>query len=109
MKNVEIKNAKLTKGLVALASVAALSTVATAGTLGTTSDSFGDLLNVFVTWMNGNLGKMLALLGFIGTFVIYLMTHKGGVLFIGIIISLIAGGLVGIVSTFFAAGSAAFA
>lgn len=108
MKNLQTKNANLTKGLVAMAAVAGLSSVSMAASLGDTSDSFGDLLNVFVTWMNGNLGKMLALLGFIGTFVIYLMTHKGGVLFIGIVISLIAGGLVGIVSTFFQAGAVAF-
>jgi len=31
--------------------------------------------------------------------VVYLMTHKGSVLFVGVIISVIAGGLVGIVST----------
>jgi len=55
-----------------------------------------------------NLGKTLSLLGFIGTFIIYSMTHKGYVLMIGIITSLIAGGLVGISSTFFNAGQAAF-
>ena len=75
---------------------------------GDTSDSFGDLLKQFTDWMRGNLGKLLALIGFIGTFVIYLMTHKGSVLFIGVIISLIAGGLVGIVATFFSAGEKAF-
>lgn len=75
---------------------------------GDKSDSFGQLLGTIITWMQGNLGKLLALFGFIGTFVIYLMTHKGSVLFIGIIISLIAGGIVGIVQTFFEAGKSAF-
>ena len=108
MNNVTTKNAKL-KGLVAMAAVSALASSASAAALGDTTDSFGSLLGLFVTWMQGNLGKMLALLGFIGTFVIYLMTHKAGVLFIGIIISIIAGGMIGIVSTFFDAGTGAFA
>ena len=81
---------------------------AAAKTFGDQSDSFGDLLSQFTEWMRGNLGKLLALIGFIGTFVIYLMTHKGSVLFIGVIISRIAGGLVGIVATFFSAGEKAF-
>jgi len=106
MKNLKQKQA-ISKGLVALAAVTATS-AAFAGTFGDNTDSFGDLLGTFVTWMQGNLGKLLALIGFIGTFIIYLMTHKGSVLFIGIVISLIAGGLVGIVSTFFEAGKTAF-
>lgn len=113
MKNTEIqtierKEKTLSKGLVALAAVGALSTCAFASTFATRSDSFGDLLFTFKGWLEGNLGKLLALLGFIGTFIIYLMTHKGSVLFIGIVISLIAGGIVGIVDTFFTAGATAF-
>ena len=103
---------KLGKGLLALAAIgAATSAMASATTTSgwaEDTDSFGDLLGTFIDWLGGNLGKLLALLGFIGTFIIYLMTHKGSVLFIGIVISLIAGGLVGIVATFFNAGSAAF-
>lgn len=71
-------------------------------------DSFGDLFKVFDDWLSGNLGKLLALIGFAGTFLVYMMTHKGSVLFIGVIISLIAGGIVGISGTFFDAGSDAF-
>lgn len=71
-------------------------------------DSFGDLFTVFDDWLSGNLGKLLALIGFAGTFLVYMMTHKGSVLFIGVIISLIAGGIVGISETFFDAGSDAF-
>jgi type IV secretory pathway VirB2 component (pilin) len=99
----------VSKGIVALAVLASASASFAATTFGDpTADSFGQLLGKFVTWMQGNLGKLLALIGFIGTFIIYLMTHKGSVLFVGIIISLIAGGLVGIVSTFFNAGATAF-
>lgn len=106
---VSAKKKGLSKGMIALAVIAASSSAfATTTTFGDTNDSFGDLLTTFIGWLEGNLGKLLALLGFIGTFIIYLMTHKGSVLFIGIVISLIAGGLVGIVSTFFSAGHTAF-
>jgi len=71
-------------------------------------DSFGDLYTVFNDWLTGNLGKLLALLGFAGTVIIYMMTHKGSVLFIGIIISVIIGGMAGIAETFFNIGVDAF-
>lgn len=80
----------------------------TGGTGGGADDSFGDLFDVFEGWLEGNLGKLLALIGFAGTFLVYMMTHKGSVLFIGVIISLVAGGLVGISDTFFQAGKSAF-
>lgn len=100
---------KLGKGIVALAAVGAVTSAMASSTgWADDSDSFGELLGTFIEWLQGNLGKLLALLGFIGTFIIYLMTHKGSVLFIGVVISLIAGGLVGIVGTFFNAGSEAF-
>jgi len=70
--------------------------------------SFGELFDTFRTWLQGNLGKLLALLGFVGTFIIYMMTHKGSVLFIGIIVSLIAGGMIGISQTMFEAGKQTF-
>ena len=112
MEKVNSKKSNVSKGLVALAALVAANSAfaaAAGGTFATSGDSFGDLLGTFIGWLQGNLGKLLALLGFIGTFIIYLMTHKGSVLFIGIVISLIAGGLVGIVGTFFNAGATAFA
>lgn len=99
------------KGLVAVAAVMVGSSAfaaATATGWAEDGDSFGELLGTFITWLQGNLGKLLALLGFIGTFIIYLMTHKGSVLFIGVVISIIAGGLVGIVGTFWNVGAATF-
>ena len=97
------QESRLSKKAVAVALMAAASVNAFAG-----GDSFGDLFTTFSDWLTGNLGKLLALLGFAGTFIIYMMTHKGSVLFIGIVISLIAGGMVGISETFFNAGSSAF-
>ena len=64
---------------------------------------------IFSSWIEGNLGKMLALIGFVGTFFIYMITNKPAVLMFGIILSLIAGGMVGISSIFFDAGVASFA
>ena len=73
-----------------------------------TNDSFGDLFDVFSEWLTGNLGKLLALIGFAGTVIVYMMTHKGSVLFIGIVITLIVGGMVGISQTFFNVGINSF-
>jgi len=88
---------------VALASVAVTSAAATTG-----DEGFGALFDIFKSWLTGNLGKVLALVGFAGTFIVYMMTHKGSVLMVGIIISLIAGGMVGISDIFFDAGTASF-
>ena len=69
-------------------------------------DLIKEYLDVFETWLGGNIGKTLALLGFAATFIIYLMTEKTSVLMIGIIISLIIGGMAGISTIFFSAGTA---
>lgn len=75
----------------------------------TTGDNaFGTLFGIFTTWLQGNLGKILALLGFFGTVVVYMMTHKASVLVIGIIISVLVGGAVGISDIFFNAGLNSF-
>lgn len=99
------------KGLKKLAAIAAIGAATGAfasGNATTANDSFGDLLNLMIQWMQGNLGKVIALFGFIGTFILYAMTHRGSVLFIGVLISIIAGGLVGIVLTFFNIGQNSF-
>lgn len=105
MEKIAKKQSGLNKKLGVAAAVALLTA---ANASATTGDSFGDLFTTFSTWLSGNLGKLLALLGFAGTFIVYMMTHKGSVLFIGIVISLIAGGLTGISETFFNAGTSAF-
>jgi len=99
------KNQKFSKGVVALVALGAASS---AFATTTTADSFGDLFTTFKNWLQGDLGRLLALLGFAGTFIIYLMTHKGSVLIIGVVISLVAGGLVSISSTFFNMGTTVF-
>ncbi len=100
------KSSHMKKALVVSAVLFGTSAFATTTTV--SNDSFGDLLKVFTDWITGSLGKLLALIGFIATFLIYLMTHKGNVLFIGVIISLIAGGIPGIVETFFDMGANTF-
>ena len=107
MTQVESKS-KLGKGLLALIAAGSVSSLMATTLANNTDDSFGELLTTFTGWLQGNLGKLLALLGFIGTFIIYLMTHKGSVLFIGVVISVVAGGLVGIVGTFFNVGANTF-
>jgi len=90
---------------VAVASVAVSSAISSAST---GDQGFRQLFGIFQAWLGGNLGKLLALIGFAGTFLVYMMTHKGSVLMIGIIISLIAGGMVGISGIFFKAGTKSF-
>ncbi|MFL1706621.1 hypothetical protein ACHJH3_06395 [Campylobacter sp. MOP7] len=58
--------------------------------------------------IGGNLGLLMGLLGFVGTFIAYIFTHKGSVLFTGGLLSLIAGGLTGIISYFFNVGTSGF-
>jgi len=93
--------------------IAALSAVAAVAANASTevdanSQGFGTLYNQFGIWLTGNLGKLLALLGFVGTVIVYMMTHKGSILIIGIIISLIVGGAPGIADIFFRAGQGSF-
>ena len=91
-----------------VASAAAIALTAAASATSTGDQGFGTLFTLFQTWLTGNLGKLLALIGFAGTFIVYMMTHKGSVLFVGLIISLLAGGMVGISTLFFNAGSTSF-
>jgi len=60
--------------------------------------TFNQLLDGFVNYLGGNSGKIISLIGFAGTFVVYMMTHKGSVLFIGIFLSMLLGGFIGILS-----------
>ena len=100
-----LSKAALIAGSVALAATGAF---ADDSTTDTGTQSFGQLLTIFTDWFTGNLGKLLSLLGFAGTFIVYMMTHKASVLFVGIIISLLAGGMIGISKTFFDAGASSF-
>ena len=115
MKKLLNENKKMNK--LAVASLVGLSSIAMASAVYSAKDAdastsgdagFQNLFNIFESWLGGNLGKLLALIGFAGTFIVYMMTHKGSVLMIGIIISLIAGGMVGISEIFFDAGKSSF-
>lgn len=78
-------------------------------------ESFGDLYSVFESWAQGNLGKLIALIGFLIVFITYTFSIlTGGMLSYsylmkGSFIALIAGGLVGIANTFFNMGQSTFA
>lgn len=87
---------------------AAVALIGTNAMAAANDQSFADLFGVFSDWLEGNLGKLLALIGFAGTVIVYMMTHKGSVLFIGIVITLIVGGMVGISQTFFNVGKDSF-
>lgn len=87
---------------------AAVALIGTNAMAAANDQSFEDLFNVFSDWLEGNLGKLLALIGFAGTVIVYMMTHKGSVLFIGVVITIIVGGMVGISQTFFNVGADTF-
>ena len=80
----------------------------------TDTDSFGQLNGVFVDWLNGNLGKLLALIGFLIVFLTYVFGQitDGSKLYkfflIGGTMCVIAGGMVGIAQTFFNMGLTVF-
>lgn len=70
--------------------------------------SFQDFYDAIVSWIQGSLGYVIALLGMIGTLIIYAFTHKGAVLFIGMMLSFFVGGVVGISQTMFNLGAGTF-
>ena len=54
----------------------------------------------FYEFLLKNIGKLLALVGFMLTFIIYMMTHKGEVLLIGVVTSIIIGAGIGLGSIY---------
>jgi len=93
-------------GTTAALAVVSLSTSSAAVDGAVASDAgFSDLYKVFVGWIGGSLGKIIALIGFAGTVVAYMMNQKGQTLVVGIFISLVAGGIPGIANTFFEFGN----
>lgn len=75
---------------------------------GGSGDMFVQLRTDLQEKIGGNLGKSVAMLGFVGTFFTYVLSHKGSTLVTGAVISLVAGGLTGIIGTFFNAGTKGF-
>jgi hypothetical protein len=103
MKRSTRKKVMAAAGLMALAS-------ANANAATTIDDgSFQDFYDAMVSWIQGSLGYVIALLGMIGTLIVYAFTHKGAVLFIGMLLSFFVGGVVGISQTMFNLGAGTFA
>ncbi len=50
-----------------------------------------DILEQFIVFITADIGKLSFLLFFFGTIIIYVMTKRGSVLFLGFILSLIIG------------------
>jgi len=66
--------------------------------------SFDQLSGQIKVWIGGNLGKLIALLGFVFALIVYIMTHKAGSLFAAVVIAVIAGGMSNITDSFFYTG-----
>jgi len=73
-----------------------------------TTDPWANLSNLLITWITGNLGKFISLVGIVISIVVALVMHSFKPLLYGIIISVVIGGAVGLARIFFEAGSAAF-
>ncbi len=71
--------------------------------------SFDNFYDAMVSWVQGSLGYVIALLGMLGTIIVYAFTHKGAVLFMGMLLSFFVGGVVGISKTMFTIGTGTFA
>lgn len=69
---------------------------------------FDSFYTVVKGWVGGSLGYIIALLGMVGTLVVYAFTHKGSVIFIGTLIAFFAGALVGLSQVMFDAGTGTF-
>ncbi len=73
-----------------------------------TTDPWANLSNLLITWITGNLGKFITLVGIIISTIAAIVMHSFKPLAYGVIFSVVVGGLVGLAKTFFEAGSAAF-
>jgi type IV secretory pathway VirB2 component (pilin) len=73
-----------------------------------TTDPWANLSDLLITWITGNLGKFITLVGIIISITVALIMHSFKPLVYGIIMSVVIGGAVGIARMFFEAGSAAF-
>jgi len=88
-------------GLMVMSQVASAATTVDAG-------SFNNFYDAVVSWIQGSLGLTIALLGMLGTVIVYAFTHKGSTIFIGMLISFFVGGIVSISNTMFHIGMDAF-
>lgn len=77
--------------------------------------AFGSIWEALAAWMQGSLGYIIALLGTIGTLFWFLLARTVGFegslgkqIFFGIIISFLAGGLVGLTQAMFSIGAGTF-
>ena len=73
-----------------------------------TTDPWANLSDLLITWITGNLGKFITLVGIIISTIAAIVTHSFKPLAYGVIFSVVIGGLVGLARIFFEAGSAAF-
>ncbi len=73
-----------------------------------TTDPWANLSDLLITWITGNLGKFITLVGIIISTIAAIVMHSFKPLAYGVIFWVVVGGLVGLARTFFEAGSAAF-
>ena len=73
-----------------------------------TTDPWGNFYTLTKTWIQGNLGKFIALLIFIIGLIMGAFTHSAKPIVIALIFAVVIGGAIGLVGLFFNTGSSAF-
>ncbi len=76
--------------------------------LAQTTDPWGSFSNLLITWITGNLGKTITLVGILISVIAAVAMQSFKPLIYGVILSVFIGGLVGFARMFFEAGAAAF-
>lgn len=72
------------------------------------TDPWGNFYTLTKTWIQGNLGKFIALLIFIIGLIMGAFTHSAKPIVISLIFAVVIGGAIGLVGLFFNTGSTAF-
>lgn len=111
IKSGKVSRANRSKMIMGIGASILLAQSASASASAATVDggSFDNFYDAMVSWVQGSLGYVIALLGMLGTIIVYAFTHKGAVLFMGMLLSFFVGGVVGISKTMFTIGTGTFA
>lgn len=88
--------------------VLTLTLLITVPSFAASTDPWGNFTDLIITWIQGNLGKLLAILTVMIGAIIALTTHSVKPLAWSIVIAIFVGGIVGIARMFFEAGQGAF-
>ncbi|ACO05003.1 hypothetical protein PERMA_A0047 (plasmid) [Persephonella marina EX-H1] len=82
--------------------------IASAPAMAQTTDPWGNFYTLTKNWIQGNLGKFIALLIFVIGLIIAAFSHSAKPIVYALILAVVIGGAVGLVGMFFNVGSSSF-